>query len=333
MTAMLGYKKIAWVGVLISTLLLTGCGSGQSGNDEHVQANLMEAQRQAEIGQTAQAHQWADRAIAVSPQRQDTYIHDQFATTPPVMLSVDQVFSPVGDDPTLEVYMSQAHAKFPNNPWPLVRLTQVQGRLGDVAGQRASATALVTLLRAKFATPKFFADVHWSALLAQAEWDSGDITKADADFHSAIHAFPKEPDPYNALAYNYAVVNDKPHLAEALTLAQKAMSLATGQSADSDEIGEIQDTLGWVEYRQGNLKDAESDVLQGVNASPREAEGHYHLGMVYLAEENQAGARVEFNRAAMLSTGYKAAQDALAALPAPIVSHEQKETKQASAIH
>ena len=323
MTAMFGRKQIAKIGLLIGTMLLTGCSLGQLGNDEKVQANLMEAQRQAEISQTAQARKWADRAIAVSPQRQETYIHDQLAASPSVLLSIDQVFSPVGDDPTLEDYMNQAHAKFPNSPWPLVRLTQIQGRLGDVAGQRASATALVTLLRAKFATPKFFADDKWTVILAQAEWDSGDTTKAATDFQGAIHAYPKEPDAYNYLAYNYAFVDDKPHLADALSLAQKAMSLATAQNADSDEIGAIQDTLGWVEYRQGNLKDAENNVLQGVNADPRSGEGHYHLGMIYLAEENQEGARVEFNRATLLSTGYKTAQDALAALPATTESAQQ----------
>ncbi len=87
-----------------------------------------------------------------------------------------------------------------------------------------------------------------------------DLIQRQPDYHHA----------YNALGYTLADRNER--LSEAKALILKALALAPGDPY-------IQDSLGWVEYRLGNLTEA-LRILQAAYAKRPDAEIAAHLGEV-----------------------------------------------------
>ena len=306
-------NKLLNIGILLAAIALSGCGvEGLTVNK--VQANLGEAERQAQLGNTAKAREWADFAVAVAPQTWQTYIYDP--TQPETHPCIATVFRGVGDDASVVKYMQEAAAKFPQNPWVLQFLEESQDRLGDEAGKRKTAVQLAALLKAKIKEPRTVPTSTLMCALAHAEWEAGDTKQGELDYRSTIRVNPEDWQAPNELAYAYAVANDTAHLAEAKTLAQTAVEKARKTPGSTDElVGGVQDTKGWVEYRLNDFSQAESDVMEGVSSNPRLAEVHYHLAMIYKAEGKTEAARTEFMYAVQLNKGYKAAQDGLASLP------------------
>jgi Flp pilus assembly protein TadD len=86
---------------------------------------------------------------------------------------------------------------------------------------------------------------------------------------------------YNALGYSLA--DRKIRLSEARELIQKALAFAP-------EDPFIQDSLGWVEYRSGNLAQAQQ-ILQSAYQSRPDPEIAAHLGEVLWNLGQQAQAR------------------------------------------
>jgi len=319
--------------VLLFTLLLclAGCGVTQEMKNEKIQNDLAMAQQSAALGKTAEARQWADRAIAVAPDDVGVYAPNAagfslFATEAPEAAhgSVAEVFLAAGDDATAVSYLSAAARKFPQSDRPLFLLVQAQNRLGDTANARANAKTLAGLLEARLARPGVYPSASLLDELAQALFDSGDTGKGAAAYQRVIATYPFNPqanDARNGLAYSYAVANDTAHLPEALPLAQQALKAAQGLAKQGRlpdaAVGAVQDTVGWVQYRLGDYPSALSSLQQAMNADPREAENRYHLGMAYQKLEQTEAARAELSRAVLLSPGYADAAAALAALPAP----------------
>ena len=298
-------------GLLLS---LAGCGT-QIQNALKVQDALSEAFRHAQVDpDDKQAREWADRAIAIAPNDPSTYLGMAAAGQASPGLSIEAVFHTVGDDPALADYMQQAVQKFPDDDRGDQFLIDAEGRLGRVADQKANAAKLVALLTKKLHAPGA-TDIEYLTLsLAQAQIDSGDLAGGIAAYQKAIPAYPADPAPPNQLAYAFAVANTR--LPEALSLAQQALKLAHAKSDTPEEvIAAYQDTLGWVQYRQGDYKDAEQNLQEAADGDPREAELRYHLGMVYIAEGKTDAARAELGHAVLLSSSYAAAQQALDSLP------------------
>lgn len=291
--------------------LLPGCSATKLGKQNAVQAYLDDALRQAQIERTAQARQSADLAIAVDPADVNTYVRIASADA----LDIARVFQSVGDDPTLADYMSQAIRQFPTVYQPYVVLKDAQIRLGRRADAQATAAKLAGLLEANLKKPGTKIDGDLYSTLAQAYYDAGNLAKGVENYRKTIRAYPANPTPLNNLAYVFAVADSKPDLAEARTLAGKAIALAQKQNASEMELGTYQDTLGWVQYRQGDYKGAETSLLNAVSALPRLPEVRYHLAMIYLAQGKTDAARAEFDHAVQLSKGYAEAERALKRLP------------------
>ena len=302
--------------ILLIGLMLAGCGT-QAQNALKVQQNLENAQHDIQVEATdVQARQDVDRAIAVAPQDADTYFgpsdpQSASALLPP--LSIAAVFGDAGDTPALADYMAQATQKFPNDSRGFQALDEAQKQLGRTAAQRATAAQLVALLSKKLKTPGADNLDQLTLELAQAYYDSGDTVNGEAAYKKAIQAYPTNPTLANNLAYAYAVRGV--HLPEALALANQAITLAQKQNGPDSEIATYQDTLGWVQYQQGDYADAEQNLLQAASSLPRLAEIRYHLGLVYAAQGNMAAARSELGHAVLLAQGYAAAQQALDTLP------------------
>ena len=312
-------------------LLLAGCGSTQEIQQGKIDSTLAEAQRQALLGRTREARQWADRAIAIDPGALSTYVSKPLAATlfvvpdqSDVHLSIADIFGAAGDDRTVNDYMAQAARRFPRSDWPLFAREQAQGRLGDVAGQRATAAALAASLEARVVRPGTIPDATLMIELGQAQFDAGDPVRGGATFHRVLTTFPYSPhasDAMNFLAYDYADAGDVSHLPEALALAVKAFLAAQKAASqgkiDAASVGAVQDTLGWVQFRLGDYPQALANLQQAMSLDPREPENRYHLAMTYKALGSAGAARSEFQRAVLLSPGYAAPAKELAALPAP----------------
>lgn len=302
--------------LLLLLPLLAGCGS-KSINALKVQDTLVEAYHRAQTEPDDKgARRYVDSAIALAPTDPATYFGGVGGVAP--QIGVAGVFTAVGDDPALMDYMKQAVQKFPDDYRGYQILADAQGRQGRVAEQKTTAAKLAAILTKKVQAPGA-TDIETLTLLqAQAYFDSGDPVTGAAIYRKAIQAYPANSDPPNGLAYAYAVTNT--HLPEALGLAQQALALAQKGSSKAPqtkdgEVAAIQDTLAWVQYRQGDYKDAEQYLLEAVNFDPRRPEMRFHLGSVYAAEGKTDAARAELGHAVLLCPGYAEAQAALDRLP------------------
>jgi len=310
-------RRASW-GLLLLFLppLLAGC-SAKSINALKVQDTLVEAYRRAQTEPDDRgARKYVDSAIALAPNDPATYFADP--SGPPPQIGVAGVFGAIGDDPALMDYMKQAIQKLPDDYHGYQILADAQGRQGRVAEQKATAAKLAAVLAKTLRKPGATEIETLTLLQAQACFDAGDPVTGAAIYQKAIQAYPNGSDPPNGLAYAYAVTNT--HLPEALALAQQALALAQkggGKPSDAKDanIAAIQDTLAWVQYRQGDYKDAEQNLLDAVNFDPRRPEMRFHLGSVYAAEGKTDAARAEFGHAVLLCPGYAEAQAALDRLP------------------
>lgn len=311
-------KRAALSGAaLLLAGLLAGCGT-QVQNALKVQEDLSEAQRHVQVDRTdTQARQCADQAIAVAPQDAATYFGPDAAAASGgdalTLLSIASVFASTGDTPAVAAYMAQATQKFPSDERGFVLLSQAQKTLGQTAAEKATSAQLVSLLNKKIHTPGATNLDGLYEELGQAYFDAGDTVNGAATFMKAIQAYPTNPGLPNDLAYNDALRGT--NLPQALALAHQAITLAQKQNASDMDIALYQDTLGWVQYQQGDYAGAEQNLLQAADAMPREAEVRYHLGLVYAAQGNTDAARSELGHAVLLAQNYAAAQQALDTLP------------------
>ena len=306
--------------LLLLLPLLTGCGS-KAVTAAKVQDALMEAYQRATVGtDDKEARKFADSAVAIAPNDPVTYFGDASSTPP--QLGVAAVFAQVGDDPALIDYMTQAIRKFPDDERGYQILGSAQERQGRTADRRATAAREVAILAKKLQKPGATDIEDLKLSQAQAYFDAGDAATGAATYQKVIQAYPKDWNPPNNLAYAYAVTNT--HLPEALSLAQTGLALAqkgtAGQPDDvkEEDVAGVQDTLAWVQYRQGDYKDAEQDLLDAVSFDPRRPEMRFHLGSVYAAEGKTDAARAELGHAVLLAPGYAEAEAALKALGAPV---------------
>ncbi len=107
------------------------------------------------------------------------------------------------------------------------------------------------------------------------------INVMETALRKVIKLSPDSAQAYNALGYSFAVRNTR--LPEALTLVKKASAL-------SPKDPFIMDSLGWVEYRMGNLVDAESHLQMAYSALP-DPEIGIHLGEVLWAQGKKDAAQ------------------------------------------
>ena len=105
--------------------------------------------------------------------------------------------------------------------------------------------------------------------------DLGHVGAAVRDLRRVLELKPDDADVMNALGYTLADRTDQgrtDQISEALTLIEKALKLKPGEPA-------IIDSLGWVQYRLGNLDDAVTQLRMAYRKQP-DAEIAAHLGEV-----------------------------------------------------
>jgi tetratricopeptide (TPR) repeat protein len=107
----------------------------------------------------------------------------------------------------------------------------------------------------------------------------------EANLKKLIEVRPEHAHAYNALGYSFAERNVR--LKEARQLIEKAVELAP-------EDYFILDSLGWVQYREGNLKGA-ADTLRRAYGGRPDAEIGAHLGEVLWAMGDKSEANRVWN--------------------------------------
>jgi tetratricopeptide (TPR) repeat protein len=130
------------------------------------------------------------------------------------------------------------------------------------------------LAKAYARDPNDFDLVYDMAMVAEK---LGNLEEMERLLRSVIAGKPEYPHAYNALGYSLAERNTR--LPEARQLILKALEYAPGDPF-------INDSLGWVEFRSGNLAEA-LRILQGAFNTKPDAEIAAHLGEVLWTMERR----------------------------------------------
>ena len=115
----------------------------------------------------------------------------------------------------------------------------------------------------------------------------GRVPEAEAQLWAALQAAPNEPSYLNYLGYLW--VDSGTRIAEGAEMIQRA------HDALPDD-GNIQDSLGWAQYRQGQYETAVDTLEQAVAKQPANAEINDHLGDAYWQVGRRREAGFQWNR-------------------------------------
>lgn len=142
-------------------------------------------------------------------------------------------------------------------------------------------------------------------LLAQVYEYIGNVDRARQTYQDALKVDPSSYQAMSSLARLYA--DHGGSLSDALELAQKAKAQQPNDPA-------VNDTLGWVYYKQGLYNSAVPALEAAVTKNPEVAKFQFHLGMAYLAAGQPAQAHATLQtalQAGLNPDDARSAQDAL----------------------
>ena len=121
---------------------------------------------------------------------------------------------------------------------------------------------------------------------------SGQVEKAEAELWAALQDQPDQPAFLNYLGYLW--VDSGTRVAEGAALIARA-------HAAEPEDGNIQDSLGWAQYRQGQYETAVETLEGAVAKEPANAEINDHLGDAYWQVGRKREAGWQWNRVLTLA--------------------------------
>jgi tetratricopeptide (TPR) repeat protein len=156
----------------------------------------------------------------------------------------------------------------------------------------------------KTATVRFPGDTDLIYEQAMMTEKVGSFDEMEALLRKVIELKPDYHHAYNALGYSFADRNVR--LPEAKQLIERALKLAPGEPF-------IVDSLGWVEFRLGNLPEAAKLLRQAYTDRP-DAEIAAHLGEVLWASGAQDEAHRVWQEAAKRDPGNEALRETLGRL-------------------
>jgi tetratricopeptide (TPR) repeat protein len=153
----------------------------------------------------------------------------------------------------------------PTDPAEQVQLVGVEAQLLSDAGKQEEAYRLMEKAAAK--NPKNPDLLYDFALMAEK---AGHTEVMEKTLRRVMALAPENQQAYNALGYSLAERNVR--LPEALQLIRKAQGMAPDDPF-------IMDSMGWVQYRMGNLDEAEAQLRRAYGLRP-DADIAVHLGEV-----------------------------------------------------
>jgi len=184
-----------------------------------------------------------------------------------------------------------------------VQVLQAEGQLLRDAGR--SVEAFKTLQDGVLRYPNS-PDLMYDYALAAEKL--GKVDAMETALRKVIESVPDNHHAYNALGYSFADRNVR--LDEAFELIDKALKMAPGDPY-------IMDSMGWVLFRMGKLKEAEQSLRQAYTLR-NDAEIAVHLGEVLWAQGDKAGATQLWRAARAKDPKNDALRDTLARLKTSI---------------
>jgi tetratricopeptide (TPR) repeat protein len=171
---------------------------------------------------------------------------------------------------------AQLAALKPNDPNDQAQVFQTDAQLlRDAGDHRAAYVVLENAVKRYPGNPDLLYDF---ALVAEK---LGQVELMEKALRQVMIAAPDNQHAYNALGYSLAERNER--LPEAYTLIDTAMKMAPGDPF-------IMDSMGWVQFRMGNLAEAES-FLRRAYTLRNDPEIAVHLGEVLFVKGDVAGAQ------------------------------------------
>jgi tetratricopeptide (TPR) repeat protein len=236
----------------------------KNGDDERNPGKvlLILSQLAQERGDLAAAGRWLEK---IEPDDTEGFF--------PAQLRRGQLLARQGDVPGARRLLGALKAEAPSDQ-AMVLVTE--GQILREAGQTEAAYALLADGAKRFpANPDLLYDF---ALLAEK---TGRLEVMETALRAVMKQAPDNHHAYNALGYSLAERNVR--LPEALELIGKALQMAPGDPF-------IMDSMGWVQYRLGNLDQAEAH-LRRAYALRRDVEIGVHLGEVLWHKGQKAAAQ------------------------------------------
>jgi tetratricopeptide (TPR) repeat protein len=229
--------------------------------------HAMRARALAGRDQSDAARRWFERAL------------DMAGGTPGEVVSViQQMRQALGSDEVIGMLQSRAR----HDTSGVVGLFLARERM--MAGQLEQAMQALRDLDGRFS-----ADADREAdrqrLLARGHYQSEQYDKARAAYERVLEHAPGDLMALNNLAYLLAEDLDKPEAA--MALAERALQLVGENPA---QRANVLDTVGWVHFCNGRMRDAEQTLERSVRLKPM-AVNHLHLAKVYLAQDRSIPAR------------------------------------------
>lgn len=178
-----------------------------------------------------------------------------------------------------------------------IRLYLVEGDILSQAGELRQALELYNRVLAEAPNNH---DVLYARALVAERLD--DLKMAEADLQRIIGEDPKNYHALNALGYTLADRTDR--LQEALKYIEQAMALAPDEAA-------IVDSMGWVQYRLGNLDVAAEHLKRAYELSHGDAEVAAHYGTVLWEQGKRKQARALWEKARRADPDDRALQKTL----------------------
>ena len=225
----------------------------KSGDDEREPGKvlLVLAQLAQERGDLKAAQRWLEK---VAPSDAESFF--------PAQVRRGQLLAKQGDVEGARKFLAALKAQAPSDQAAIVL---AQGQVLREAGQNEAAYAVLAEGAKRYpANPDLLYDF---ALLAEK---TGRLEVMETTLRAVMKQAPDNHHAYNALGYSLAERNVR--LPEALSLIGKALAMAPGDPF-------IMDSMGWVQYRLGNLDQAEVH-LRRAYALRSDVEIAVHLGEV-----------------------------------------------------
>jgi tetratricopeptide (TPR) repeat protein len=123
----------------------------------------------------------------------------------------------------------------------------------------------------------------------------GQRADAEREYRRVLALDPQSPVAANNLAWMY--VSTDRNISEAAELAKAALTRLPSEP-------NVNDTVGWIYYRQGQYALAIQHLETSVAKDPSSAAAYYHLGMAYLGDQDREKARTALARALALKTDF-----------------------------
>jgi tetratricopeptide (TPR) repeat protein len=136
--------------------------------------------------------------------------------------------------------------------------------------------------------------------LAMMHDAAGDYPAAIDRYQRVVKLQPQNVIALNNLAYGLAVREKK--FDEALPLARRALSLASGDAT-------IADTVAWIEHLAGNDAEAVRVITPFVTKRTTTAEIHFHAAVIFAATGDRVAATTQLKQALQVDASMAARED------------------------